>query len=101
MNRGVEAELKSDAVRRVSVDRVDAYSVPERVRPIYQIVPKTEYGVFSFMDRDFTQDVQLSLHIIRRIVDRRYKFNLIVPGSAGSRTLGRRAQEAQLTEQGS
>ena len=76
INLGLERELKD--CRAQSVDRVDAYEKPDRIIPIYQDTPKTESGLFGASDKDFSPDVRLSLHVIRRIVDRRFTFSLLV-----------------------
>ncbi len=77
MNKGVESLLKK--YNEKAVDRVDA-SVPglEAVA-IFQKSPPTEYGVFSFEDKEFKREVQLSLSVTRQIVDKRFKFKLTMP----------------------
>lgn len=77
LNAGLAPELRSCNER--TVDRVDAYVQPELEVCLYREVPKIEMGTFSYRDQDFSPEVQLSLHVVRRIVDRRIKFTFVLP----------------------
>lgn len=96
LNKGVEAELIK--FRDKSVERVDAYVKPGRLVQIYSVEPKIENGMFAFFDREFSQDVALSLHVIRRIADRRLKFNLVLPVQRDKETMEEGVQGADASK---